>query len=445
MRGSIRPATTARSYDGTWARSAPCASLVRRLSATGQFALHSFRAMVTAPIGGFFAAASAVAFGLSQDRRSAQTPSLVRHVRVRRPPATRRALKLALLYASRALGFFQLARWLTSGKLRILCYHGFALGDESSFRPRLFIEPATLERRLNYLRRSRIPVVSLHAALDQLTAGTIPKGATVITIDDGFFSTRQTLLSLFSPAKMPATVYVTSYYADNQAPIFRLAAQYMFWKTGASRLDLAEAVPGLVGVVGLDDSVAADRALVELTSFAEHRLDEEGRQRCLRRLGQLLGIDYDALAASRRLSLMTAEEIRSIAAAGFDVQLHTHRHRFPIDAAQARRELHDNRRWLAANVETKLEHFCYPSGEWSPEHFSILSSEGIRSAVTCDTGLNDGQSNQLALNRFVDGEDVAQIEFEAEMSGFLELLRKLRPSRNGAVRSQPSVPPSEKL
>lgn len=345
--------------------------------------------------------------------------------------AARRAVKLALLYISRAVGLFRLARRLTRGKLRIICYHGFALGDELRFRPKLFIHPDTLARRIGYLRRRRVPVVSLGEALQGLDRGTIADGATVITIDDGFFSTHQVLMSLLSPASMPATVYVASYYAEKQSPVFRLATQYMFWKTRVDRLDLSEVWPRLEGAVALSDPGARDKALTAITSYGEGRPDEEDRRQCLRRLGNLLEVDVNELISSRRLSLMTADEIRSLAAGGFDVQLHTHRHRFPVDDELAARELRDNRQWLAmvlgeATGDAPLEHFCYPSGQWSPEHFATLSREGIRSAVTCDAGLNDAQSNRLALRRFLDGENIAQIEFEAEISGYLELLRAAR-------------------
>jgi hypothetical protein len=40
--------------------------------------------------------------------------------------------------------------------------------------------------------------------------------------------------------------------------------------------------------------------------------------------------------------------------------------------------------------------------------------------------LNGAETPRLALRRFLDGEDVAQIEFEAEISGFAELARQAR-------------------
>jgi hypothetical protein len=107
--------------------------------------------------------------------------------------------------------------------------------------------------------------------------------------------------------------------------------------------------------------------------------------------------------------------------------LHTHRHRFPTDETQAKRELEDNRAVLQPLVCGKpLIHFCYPSGRWSEQHFALLSDAGIASATTCDAGLNYPTTHHLALRRFLDNEYVSQIEFEAEMCGFLDILRRLR-------------------
>lgn len=60
---------------------------------------------------------------------------------------------------------------------------------------------------------------------------------------------------------------------------------------------------------------------------------------------------------------------------------------------------------------------------------------GIESATTCLSGFNYPNTARLELRRFLDGENIAQVEFEAEISGFLELGRKLR----GIVRGRPSA------
>ena len=46
-------------------------------------------------------------------------------------------------------------------------------------------------------------------------------------------------------------------------------------------------------------------------------------------LGKRLRVDYEGLRETRRLSLMSAKEIRDLALAGIDIQLHTHRHQLP--------------------------------------------------------------------------------------------------------------------
>ena len=48
---------------------------------------------------------------------------------------------------------------------------------------------------------------------------------------------------------------------------------------------------------------------------------------------------------------------------------------------------------------------------------------GIKSAVTCEIGLNSKNTPKYLLKSFGDSEMMSQIEFEAEVYGFAELLR----------------------
>ena len=332
-----------------------------------------------------------------------------------------------LIYkASKLLGLFSLTAWLTRNHLRILCYHGFALHDEHRFRPKLFIHPQTFALRMRTLHKQGLAVLALSEAIDRLSAGTLPPCAVVITIDDGFHGVFQKALPVLIEHHFPATVYVTTYYVQHQNPIFRLVVQYMFWKTNKPCLDTSGLSTGPAAQLDLRNAAKRDRWIWEFIEHAETHCPESDRIALSRQLGQRLGVDYGELVQNRALSLMTVEEVRALLANSVDIQLHTHRHRFPAEQSLALSELQDNNAVLQQITGNRGIHFCYPSGLWSKQHWASLKEFGVRTGVTCEPGLNRQDTPPFALLRFLDGENVSQIEFEAEISGFAELLRSAR-------------------
>src|SRR5437868_4737009 len=57
-------------------------------------------------------------------------------------------LKLVAFYGLKLLGVFALSGFLNRRSLRILCYHGFSIGSEYEFRPKLFMNPADFADRM---------------------------------------------------------------------------------------------------------------------------------------------------------------------------------------------------------------------------------------------------------------------------------------------------------
>lgn len=329
--------------------------------------------------------------------------------------------KRALYRTAKALGLFSVARRLTRRRLRILAYHGAELQDESRFSPTMFIRPATFAARLEWLRRHH-PVLPLGEAVRRLKDGTLPPCAVAITIDDGFHSTAAVAAPLLEAAGLPATVYVTTYYVERDVPVFRLAMQYCFWKSRATSLDVARLGTGAEGTRAIGTDAERFELAWELINHGELHLDEQGRTALLEATASQLRVDLEPLRRERSLHLMSPEEVRSTGAT-LDVQLHTHRHRFPDDPPRARAEIEENRRALAPLVDRPLVHLCYPSGFWSEALFPVLAAAGIETATTCEGGLNAPDVHPYALTRFFDGEHVSALDFEAELSGFAELLR----------------------
>lgn len=334
------------------------------------------------------------------------------------------AVKRTVFRGAKALGLFRLARKLTARDLRILCWHGFDLTGESAFGPRLFQRADTFERRLDALVAGGYPVLPLREAVQRLASRTLPDAAVVLTIDDGAASTVLRGAEPLARRNLPATLYVTTYHVEHPTPVFETSLRYLVWRSSAERISLAGIGPYTEGELDLGDENAVRAVTAALIRHAKRELDEPGRQALGRLVAERLGLDWDEHCASRRCSLTTPEELRDLAGRGIDLQLHTHRHRFPPTEADTFREILENRAALERILPGRYDQLCYPSSEYDPVQFPWLRAAGVRSATTCNVGLNPPGTHPLALNRFLDGECVSQIEFEAEVSGFAELCRR---------------------
>ena len=336
-------------------------------------------------------------------------------------------LRKEILRIAKATGAFSAVGRLARKGIRVMCYHGFSLGDEHVFRPKLFMTAGTFERRLRWLREGNYEPVSLQTAIARLKADAVTGRELVVTIDDGFFSVRTIGWPLLKAYGFPATLYVTTYYTGHPNPIFRLALQYMVWRTDREVLDLTPLnLPFSPhgSSIPLKPTLSGEK-LWKVIDQAEATLSESQRIDVARRIGEQLGVDYEDLRQSRRLSLLTGPEIVELDRSGLDIQLHTHRHRLPPNALGIRRELEDNRQVLEGLTQRRLTHLCYPSGIWDPSYWPVLEDLGIESATTCEPGLNDSATPILGLRRFLDAEDLPELELEAELSGFKGVLRPL--------------------
>jgi len=297
----------------------------------------------------------------------------------------------------------------------ILCYHGISLADEHRWNPLLYVSPSHLERRLALLRRSRCNVLSLGEAVERLYRNDLPDRAVVLTFDDGYHDFMARAWPLLSAAGYPATVYLTTARVDHNWPIAHLLLSYLFWKTDRRQLDVS-GLDGLDGRHALATSEDRQR-IVRRIAGSFDRLDAVRKDALVRTVAERLGLNYDALAASRILTLLSPADVATLSKAGVDFQLHTHLHRTPDDPELFVRDVVYNRARLEAITGRRASHLCYPSGVYRRSYLTALEQEGIVSATTCDPGLASRDSNPLLLPRFVDTIATSDIEFEAWVTG----------------------------
>ena len=358
---------------------------------------------------------------------------------------------LRLLKNSGAFARIRDTRWRRE-RLLILCYHGVSLEDEHEWRSKLYMPPSILRERFEALRQGGYQVLPLGEAVERLYKSDLPPRSVVLTFDDGGYDFYRQASPILREFGYPATVYQTTYYSDYARPIFNVAASYLLWKRRDGLLQPSPAL-GLRERMDLRSGDGRKQALAALQRFSlRENLTGYQKNDLLERLAQLLGLDYNAFVAKRLLQIMRPEDIAEMARAGFDIQLHTHRHRTPLDETLFRKEITDNRKRIVEASGRTPTHFCYPSGHYETMFVPWLEREGIASATTCDPALASRQSHRLLLPRFVDTMMQPLYVFEAWLSGAGHLLSSRRPAESARASERAGVssarvfqpPPSER-
>jgi peptidoglycan/xylan/chitin deacetylase (PgdA/CDA1 family) len=339
-----------------------------------------------------------------------------------------RTAKKSLL-ATKGLGTFSLVSGSSfrRNRLLILCYHGVSMGDEQDSHPEMFLPPAIFARRMDMLSQLGCSVLGLAEALTRLRAGNLPPRSVVLTFDDGWADFHKEAFPILQKHKFPATVYLTTYYCLFNRPIFRFALAYMFWKRRGKIIENNE-VPWLPDKLDLQTADRRTALVWQIDGYTKQKnLSGKEKDELAAQMAALVGFDYQAFLRDRLMQLMNPAEVTEVSNAGIDIQLHTHRHRTPLDRAGFVAEVTENRRLihdLAGNSDGS--HFCYPSGAVRPDFVSWLREVGVQSATTCNLGLSSRQSNPLLLPRLLDHCNIADNEFEAWVTGFAAFIPNRR-------------------
>lgn len=337
--------------------------------------------------------------------------------------------KIAALRLARSLGMFALARRLTASRLRILCYHGGRIGDEHRYNPKLFCSAETFRARLDWLQQAGFRIVSLDQAVATSPSRRAPL-ETVITFDDGWYSTGSTLLPLLAERGLPSTLYLCTQHFLEGWPVLSVCTRYILWKSARTPLRVEGFGASVDGEYDLRNDAARD-ALIRtfIENVAATARNRAAVCRELERLAACAGIDPAALDLdSRRFDYMSREELHAAAASGCAIELHGHVHVYPSgDPERFRGDLAKCDEVIRGAGLPAPRHYCYPSGGHDAGAAAVLAECAVASATTCVPGLVDGAGAPECyyLPRFLDGESIHPLEFEAELSGFSDFLRRL--------------------
>ncbi len=119
---------------------------------------------------------------------------------------------------------------------------------------------------------------------------------------------------------------------------------------------------------------------------------------------RLLGKDneWDMALGEAPEPIMDAAQVRDWLAAGHEIGSHTLTHPFltQLSPGQAREEITASRKKLEDLFGRKIEHFCYPFGDWNEAVRDLVQEAGYRTACTVQAGVNTATDSSFSLKRF---------------------------------------------
>ncbi len=335
-----------------------------------------------------------------------------------------RRIKRALL-ATNGLGLAQViarSNWRRQ-RLLILCYHGISIGEEHGSHPEMFMPPEVFARRMELLAQSGCKVLGLSEALRLLHQERLPPRTVAITFDDGWADFPLHAFPVLQKHGFPATVYLTTYYCLFSRPLFRFALAHMMWKLQSQVID-NRTFPYLPEQLDLRTEADRTSFLWKIDSYAkQHDLSGKQKDDLAAALATTIGFDYSAFCKERLFQLMNPEEVATMARAGVDFQLHTHRHRTPLDRDLFIGEIEQNRDLITEMTGAGNHvHFCYPSGAVRDDFIPWLKEAGVESATTCVHDLATQGGDPFRLPRLLDQDGLGDVEFEGWLTGLSALI-----------------------
>lgn len=333
-------------------------------------------------------------------------------------------IKIILLWVFKSLGLFALSRWLTRHCFTVVGWHGVSFVDEHERLPAYFISAETLQGRLAHLSR-HFRIVPLAELVRQHAAGRIAARQVALTFDDGMYNFSARAMPVLRTFAAPATVYVVSGTMQHRNTTCVLLIQDIVHRTKCTAL--SQGTCGMEKSYSLEGLAARQACFKALTqTFAKLPNDPDIRKQFVSELSENLDVDVRSEMAGDAWRYMIASEIRELSDEGISMQLHTHRHLNVVHNPNTVFEEASTCRKLLEQVTGKLaEDYCYPSGYWEQAAWAPLRKAGVRSAVTCETGLNTTGTPVFALRRHIDTQYMSAIEFEFALSGLQWILYSL--------------------
>ena len=238
--------------------------------------------------------------------------------------------------------------------------------------------PAEFDRQMQHLARN-YRVVSAEEVVAAIRSDrALPGRAVLVTFDDAYRDFADTAWPIMRKYGLPATVFVSSDYPDHPERSYWWDRLYHAF----SRARASSVSAGNLGLLRLD-SLEARMGSLRLVQERVKQLPHADALRLVDDVCRALESDFESVA-----TVLTWQELRSLAAAGVTIGGHTRSHaaldRLPIQG------VHEEVRGCRADVARELGTppcvFAYPFGSHNDTVVEAVRQAGFELAFTCLDG-----------------------------------------------------------
>ena len=327
------------------------------------------------------------------------------------------AMKKTILKTFYNIGAFAPFHRLARDKVLILTYHRFSREADPSK-----ISADQFAAHLEYLKKYN-RVLSLSEAAERLrNEKPLPRGATVITIDDGYRDAYDVAFPILKQFEMPATLYVVTDFLDGKCWLWTDLMRHVLTETKKDFLRLE-----FENGESIETKLQNEQQRLDTANRVNRRLKQMSNERKnakIKEITDVLEVKIPALP-SEKFAPVSWEQALEMDASGLSIESHTVTHPIltNINKAELDFELQTSKKRLETALGRTIENFCYPNGTLDAQVSQAVENAGYKCAVTTRYGFNGKQANQFALNRI---DALAAIEnFAQSVSGFEAMRQRI--------------------
>ena len=293
------------------------------------------------------------------------------------------------------------------------------------------------EEYIRYLTR-HFRVVSLGTLVEECARGTVKPYSAAVTFDDGFHEVFTLAAPVLRRYGVPASFFVVSDFVEGRLWLWPDRFRYVFDRAPRGRVEFSQR--GSIYVLEIGKNQDRWRAEEQWIEYAG-KLPVAEREELLEAIAEASGVKIPA-TPPKEFRSMTWDQLRAMAAEGFDVGAHTRTHPIlsHVDPEQLRAEVEGCKAQIEQHVGFPVRHFAYPNGrreDYTLEAVEAVSRAGYVAAVTTVAGGNTPSTSLFELRRIgTEAEDLAH--FAQLVCGFEQAKLRVREYMQ-ALTAQSSV------